>query len=55
MDEWSLATDKGYKTDRLRPDFQKAFESVQHRRFLHQLQSFGIAGNLLKWFKTSHK
>ena len=33
-------------------DFSKAFDSVNHKLILHKLQSFGINGNLLSWFKS---
>ena len=34
-------------------DFSKAFDSVNHKLILHKIQSSGINGNLLSWFKSS--
>ena len=33
-------------------EFRKAFDSVNHKLLLHKIQSFGINGNLLSWFKS---
>ena len=33
-------------------DFQKAFDTVPHRRLLQKLISFGIHGNVLKWIES---
>ena len=30
-------------------DFQKAFDSVSHKRLLHKIDHYGISGNLLRW------
>jgi len=32
-------------------DFKKAFDSVAHNELLFKLWSFGIQGNLWKWFR----
>ena len=33
-------------------DFQKAFDTVPHHCLLQTLTSFGIHGNVLKWFES---
>ena len=40
------------QTDIIYLDFSKAFDSVNHKLLFHKLQSFGINGNLLSWFKS---
>ncbi len=34
------------------PDFEKAFDSVNHRLLLGKLKSFGVDGNVLSWVKS---
>ena len=41
--------DEGYSIDIIYLDFQKAFDTVPHRRLLQKLTSFGIHVNVLKW------
>ena len=52
LDEWSLAVDKGPQIDCVYLDFQKAFDTVPHKRLLYKLESLGISGNLLKWLEN---
>ena len=44
--------DKRVQTDAIYLDFAKAFDRVDHQLLLRKLQSFGIDGNLLKWFEN---
>ena len=44
--------DEGYSIDVIYLDFQKAFDTVSHRRLLQKLTSFGIHGNVLKWIES---
>ena len=46
----SLATNS--QADAVYLDFRKAFDSVPHNELLVKLWSFGITGNLWKWFKA---
>ena len=39
-------------TDIIYTDFQKAFDSVQHKRLSHKLSVYGIQGKLLNWIKS---
>ena len=43
--------DANIQTDVIYLDFKKAFDSVAHNELLVKLWSFGITGNLWKWFK----
>ena len=33
-------------------DFQRAFDTVSHRKLLHKLSGYGIRGNLLQWISS---
>ena len=46
----SLATNS--QADAVYLDFRKAFNSVPHNELLVKLWSFGITGNLWKWFEA---
>ena len=39
-------------TDVIYLDFRKAFDSVSHTKLLHKLQSYGINGTLLQWYRA---
>ena len=54
MNDWTTSYDKQPKegTDIIYTDFQKAFDSVQHKRLLHKLSVYGIQGKLLNWIKS---
>jgi len=44
--------DAGHCIDVIYLDFQKAFDSVPHKRLLRKLSTFGIHGKLLKWIEN---
>ena len=52
LDYLTSHLDNGYSIDVIYLDFQKAFDTVPHRRLLQKLISFGIHGNVLKWIES---
>ena len=40
---------RGGTVDSIYLDFQKAFDTVPHKRLIGKLESYGIGGNLLSW------
>jgi len=52
MDHFTKALDKGNCVDVIYLDFQKAFDSVPHKRLLCKLATFGVQGKLLKWIEN---
>ena len=51
VDEWSKYIDMNKQIDCIYLDFQKAFDTVPHKRLLKKLESSGITGTLLKWLQ----
>ena len=48
VDEWSKYIDMNKQINCIYLDFQRAFDTVPHKRLLKKLESFGITGTLLK-------
>ena len=46
------ALDDGKEVRAVFCDISKAFDKVWHKGILHKLKSYGIHGNLLKWFES---
>ena len=51
LDKWTEALDRGEPIEAVYMDFQKAFDTVPHRRLISKLQSYGISGKLLNWLR----
>ena len=51
LDDWTEALDNDHIIDIIYTDFQKAFDSVPHKRLLSKIKSYDIEGNILNWIK----
>ena len=51
MDKWTEILDRGGCVDVVYCDFQKAFDTVPHRRLLTVLEYYGITDPVLSWVK----
>ena len=51
MDAWTEAVDNRGSVDIIYTDFQKAFDSVPHRRLMEKVSACGIKGKLHDWIK----
>ena len=51
LDKWTEALDNGDQVEVVYMDFQKAFDTVPHKRLISKLQSYGISGKLLTWLQ----
>ena len=52
LDEWSQTLDQGESIDCIYMDFQKAFDTVPHRRLITKLKGYNIHENTLNWIKN---
>ena len=52
LDYCAEAMGKGRSVDSIYLDFQKAFDTVPHRRLIVKLKAYGICGPLLKWINS---
>ena len=51
LEQWTDLVDQGYPVDIIYMDFQKAFDSVPHRRLLMKVKAYGIDGYVLRWLE----
>ena len=49
---WTETIDKGYKIGCIYMDYQKAFDTVPHRRLLHKMTGYGINKQIHGWVKS---
>ena len=52
LELWCNILDEDGVIDDINMDFQKAFDTVPHRRLLSKLQSYGIQGDTLNWIQA---
>ena len=52
LDKWTEALDCGYSIDVIYMDFQKAFDTVPHRRLIGKLKTYGISTVLQNWITS---
>ena len=51
LEDWTKALDSGYGIDVIYLDYQKAFDTVPHKRLLKKLKWYGFNGKLLLWIE----
>ena len=49
LHSWFLSNDNKMPVDALYLDFQKAFDTVPHKRLMNKLKGYGISSNLFNW------
>ena len=52
LDQIGRQLDGGGQTDVVYLDMSKAFDKVNHDLLIHRLRYYGLAGNLLDWFRS---
>ena len=52
LETWTECLDQGQCIDVVYFDFQKAFDTVCHKRLITKLVHYGIGGNILSWIKS---
>ena len=52
LELWCIILDEDGIIDDINMDFQKAFDTVPHRRLIGKLQSYGIQGDTLGWIEA---
>jgi hypothetical protein len=52
IDDWTDALDKGLTIETVYMDFQKAFDTVPHKRLMTKLEAHGIKDPILGWINS---
>ena len=52
LNTWFYYLDNNIPVDAIYLDFQKAFDSVPHKRLIEKLRGYGIRDNLLSWIES---
>lgn len=51
LEEWTEAVDKGQGVDCVYMDFQKAFDTVPHKRLLSKLEAYNLGEEMISWIR----
>ena len=52
LEDWTASIDAKQDIDVIYLDFQKALDTVPHKRLINKLHGYGIQGKLLKWIQN---
>ena len=52
LEDWTKALDEGHSLDVIFLDYQKAFDTVPHRRLLKKLSAYGVKRKVLNWIES---
>ena len=51
LEEWTQILDEGKELDIIYLDYQKAFDTVPHKRLIIKLGAYGLKGDILQWLR----
>jgi len=52
LEEWTEAVDNGKGVDCIYMDYQKAFDTVPHKRLINKLKAYKIGNNMIDWIEN---
>jgi hypothetical protein len=52
VNDWSVSLNSKLTTDIIYIDFQKAFDTVSHKKLIQKIECYGVKGDLLNWIKA---
>ncbi len=55
LEEWTEAVDNGKGVDCIYMDYQKAFDTVPHKRLINKLKAYKIENNMIDWIENYHR
>lgn len=51
FEAWTESLDIGFDVDAIFLDYQKAFDTVPHRRLIHKMKAYGIRSSVVNWIE----